>query len=234
MREIVFDTETTGLDASVDRVIEIGGVEMVDRFPTGRTFHVFVNPGDRRVHPDAVRIHGITDEQLRDKPRFEAVVDDFLDFVGEDGRLVAHNASFDMGFINAELARVGRPAFENARVLDTLSLARRKHPMANNTLDALCKRYGVDNSAREKHGALLDSELLAEVYIELIGGRQTALVLDQVAGRGTREGGPAVTHPGPRPRTLPPRLAPEEVEAHAARWRDVLGEGSVWARVRRG
>ena len=231
MREIVFDTETTGLDASVDRVIEIGGVEMVDRFPTGRTFHVFVNPGDRRVHPDAVRIHGITDEQLRDKPRFEAVVDDFLDFVGEDGRLVAHNASFDMGFINAELDRLGRAPFENARVLDTLSLARRKHPMANNTLDALCKRYGVDNSARDKHGALLDSELLAEVYIELIGGRQTALVLDSDAGRGAQKG-PAVAHPGPRPQALPPRLTPEEIEAHASRWRDVLGEGSVWARVK--
>ena len=229
MREIIFDTETTGLDASQDRVIEIGGVEMVDRFLTGRTFHVFVNPGDRRVHPEAVAVHGITDERLRDEPPFEAVVDDFLAFIGEDARLVAHNASFDMGFVNAELRRCGRPPIEGTRVVDTLLLARRKNPMGPNTLDALCSRFGVDNSRRDKHGALLDSELLAEVYIELIGGKQTALSLDAGAGRGGR----AIAHPGPRPTPLPPRLTPEEAERHAAFWDGVLGENSVWARTRR-
>ena len=228
LREIIFDTETTGLDASQDRVIEIGGVEMVDRFLTGRSFHVYINPGDRRVHPDAVAIHGITDERLKDEPRFEAIVDDFLAFVGEDARLVAHNANFDMGFVNAELARLGRPAFPQARVLDTLSLARRKNPMGPNTLDALCKRFGVDNSGREKHGALLDSELLAEVYIELIGGRQTSLGLDASRSGGARG---AVSHPGPRPTPLPPRLSEEERRAHAERWAAILGEGSVWARA---
>ena len=229
MREIIFDTETTGLDASVDRVIEIGGVEMVDRFPTGRSFHVYINPGDRRVHPEAVAVHGITDEQLADKPRFEAIAEDFLAFVGDDARLVAHNASFDMGFVNAELARLGHPAFPGERVLDTLSLARRRNPMGPNTLDALCKRFGVDNSRRDKHGALLDAELLAEVYIELIGGRQIALGLDANTARG---GAVEVDHPGARPTALPPRLTREEAEAHAARWRDVLGEDSVWVRGR--
>ena len=230
MREIVFDTETTGLDASQDRVIEIGGVEMIDRFPTGRTFHVYINPGDRRVHPDAVAIHGITDERLANEPRFEAIVDDFLAFLGEDARLVAHNANFDMGFVNAELARLGRPPIHAERVLDTLSLARRKHPMAPNSLDALCKRYGVDNSMREKHGALLDAEILAEVYIELIGGRQTALTLDAGPARGGA--GPALAHPGARPRPLPARLTADEAKAHAARWCELLGEDSVWARAR--
>ena len=229
MREIIFDTETTGLDASQDRVIEIGGVEMVDRFLTGRTFHVFVNPGDRRVHPEAVAVHGITDERLKDEPPFEAVVEDFLAFIGEDARLVAHNASFDMGFVNAELRRCGRPPIEGTRVVDTLLLARRKNPMGPNTLDALCSRFGVDNSRRDKHGALLDSELLAEVYIELIGGKQTALSLDAGPGRGGR----AVDHPGPRPTALPSRLTPEEIERHAAFWDEVLGENSVWARTRR-
>ena len=227
MREIIFDTETTGLDASEDRVIEIGGVEMVDRFLTGRTFHVFINPGDRRVHPDAVAIHGITDERLKDEPPFADIADAFLEFVG-DGRLVAHNANFDMGFVNAEMARLGRPAFPHDRVLDTLSLARRKNPMGPNTLDALCKRFGVDNSARDKHGALLDSELLAEVYIELIGGRQTSLGLD-ASNAGNRAA--ATAHPGARPAPLPPRLSDEERAAHAERWSTILGEGSVWART---
>lgn len=176
MREIIFDTETTGLDNREDRVIEIGGVGFENQFPTGRTLHIFINPGNRKVHPDALAIHGITDDFLKDKPPFADVVDEILDFFG-DARWVAHNATFDMGFVNAEFARLGLPPIAIDRVTDTLALARRKHPMGPNSLDALCRRYGIDNSHRAKHGALLDSELLAEVYIEMIGGRQAALGL---------------------------------------------------------
>ena len=227
LREIVFDTETTGLNASEDRIIEIGGVELVDRFPTGRTFHVYINPGERPVHPDALAVHGISNERLKNEPRFEAIADDFLAFF-EGARFVAHNASFDMGFVNAELARLGRPAIEGTRVRDTLSLARQKNPMGPNTLDALCKRFGVDNSGREKHGALLDSELLAEVYIELIGGRQTSLGFDASQGARQRV---AVAHPGARPTPLPPRVSDEDRAKVVRRWRDVLGDASVWART---
>src|SRR5918995_4926172 len=180
MREIIFDTETTGLDARDDRIIEIGGVELVNRFPTGRNFHVFINPQGRDVHPDAQAVHGIGNADLVDKPPFAEIAGQFLEFV-DGAKLVAHNAGFDMGFINAELGRLGAPAIAPDRVVDTLALARRKHPMGPNSLDALCRRYGIDNSRRTKHGALLDSELLAEVYIELIGGKQAALILDAVA-----------------------------------------------------
>ncbi len=174
MREIIFDTETTGLESKFDRIIEIGGIELLNHFPTGRTLHLYINPGDRKVHPDALAVHGITDEFLKDKPKFEEVVQDIRDFF-EGARWVAHNATFDMGFINAEFARIGIEPVAPEVVTDTLSMARRKHPMGPNSLDALCRRYGIDNSHRTKHGALLDSELLAEVYIEMIGGRQTAL-----------------------------------------------------------
>ena len=153
MREIIFDTETTGLDNRADRVIEIGGVELDNHFPTGRTFHVFINPGDRKVHPDALAIHGITDEFLKDKPGFAGIVDEMLAFFGE-ARWVAHNATFDIGFINAEFERLGLPPVPSDRVTDTLALARRKHPMGPNSLDALCRRYGIDNTHRTKHGAL--------------------------------------------------------------------------------
>jgi DNA polymerase III subunit epsilon len=165
MREIIFDTETTGLDSREDRVIEIGGVELENQFPTGRTIHLYINPGARKVHPDALAVHGITDDFLKDKPSFADVVEEIVDFFG-DARWVAHNATFDIGFINAEFDRLGLSPIAIDRVTDTLSLARRKHPMGPNSLDALCRRYGVDNSHRAKHGALLDSELLAEVYIE--------------------------------------------------------------------
>ena len=228
MREIIFDTETTGLDSSEDRIIEIGGVEMIDRFPTGRSLHFYVNPGDRRVHPEAVAIHGITDERLKDEPRFEGIVDAVIEFFG-DARLVAHNAPFDVGFLNAEFARLGRPPLAQDRIIDSLSLARRKHPMAPNSLDALCRRYGIDNSGREKHGALLDSELLAEVYIELIGGKQTSLGLQVATGGATLA---AVTHPGPRPKPLPPRLDGAGIAKHRERMRDVLGANGLWVRVR--
>ncbi|KQY25896.1 DNA polymerase III subunit epsilon [Rhizobium sp. Root482] len=229
MREIIFDTETTGLDNRLDRVIEIGGIELDNHFPTGRTFHVYINPGDRKVHPDALAVHGISDESLKDKPGFAEIVDELLGFFG-DARWVAHNATFDMGFINAELARLGLPAITNDLVTDTLALARRKHPMGPNSLDALCRRYGVDNSHRTKHGALLDSELLAEVYIELIGGRQTALGLTSADGgdRAT-EADDIVIAASQRPRPLGSRLSVVEVEAHAALVAK-MGEKAIWAK----
>jgi DNA polymerase-3 subunit epsilon len=228
MREIIFDTETTGLDNRQDRVIEIGGVELDNHFPTGRTFHVYINPGDRKVHPDALAVHGIADEFLKDKPDFAGVVTELLEFFG-DARWVAHNATFDMGFMNAEFARLGLPAIANDLVTDTLALARRKHPMGPNSLDALCRRYGIDNSHRTKHGALLDSELLAEVYIEMIGGRQAALGLLSGEGRGGQaiELDDIIVVAGQRPRQLAPRLSIEEVEAHAVLVAN-MGAKAIW------
>ncbi|KSV69257.1 DNA polymerase III subunit epsilon [Ensifer sp. ENS08] len=229
MREIIFDTETTGLDNREDRVIEIGGVELENQFPTGRTLHIFINPGNRKVHPDALAIHGITDESLKDKPPFADVVDQILEFFG-DARWVAHNATFDMGFINAEFARLGMPPIAIERVTDTLALARRKHPMGPNSLDALCRRYGIDNSHRAKHGALLDSELLAEVYIEMIGGRQAALGL--VSSRSTDQAIELDDAPilvGQRPRPLPNRLSEADLAAHAALIAKI-GAKAIWAK----
>ncbi len=229
MREIIFDTETTGLDNKQDRVIEIGGIELDNHFPTGRTFHVYINPVDKQVHPDALAVHGITDEFLKDKPTFAEIVEDLIDFFG-DARWVAHNATFDMGFINAEFARLGRPPVTNDMVTDTLALARRKHPMGPNSLDALCRRYGVDNSHRTKHGALLDSELLAEVYIELIGGRQTTFGLQSGDSRGqATEADDVVVTTGQRPRSLAPRLSEQESEAHAALVVK-MGQKAIWAK----
>jgi DNA polymerase-3 subunit epsilon len=232
MREIVFDTETTGLDARADRVIEIGGVELVNRFPTGRTFHEFINPQGRPVHPEALAIHGISDAQLVGKPTFIEVVDRFLEFI-DGATLVAHNATFDIAFVNAELDRVGQVAVTAERVVDTLAIAKRKHPMGPNSLDALCRRYGIDNSHRTKHGALLDSELLAEVYIELIGGRQAALGLEIAVEADI--GGVARVHTeievAIRPVALAPRISDAEREAHA-RLVAELGENALWARFR--
>ena len=217
MREIIFDTETTGLETRLDRIIEIGGIELINNFPTGRTLHLYINPGDRQVHPDALAVHGITDEFLKDKPSFADVAQDIIEFF-DGAKWIAHNATFDMGFINAEFDRLGIPPVPTDRVVDTLSMARRKHPMGPNSLDALCRRYGIDNAHRTKHGALLDSELLAEVYIEMTGGRQAAL------GLGGGEQGSAIIEVEElvvattlvRPRSLPSRLTPEDVEAHAA------------------
>jgi DNA polymerase-3 subunit epsilon len=177
MREIVLDTETTGLSpADGDRIVEIGCLELVNHVPTGESFHRYVNP--QRAMPSAAQdVHGLSDEFLADKPLFEAVVDDFLAFVA-DAPLVIHNASFDLGFLNAELTRLGHGVIPADRAVDTVSMARRKFPGAPASLDALCRRFGIDNSARTLHGALLDAELLAEVYLELIGGRQPGLVLD--------------------------------------------------------
>lgn len=228
MREIIFDTETTGLDPREDRIIEIGGVELKDHFPTGRTIHLYINPGDRKVHPDALAVHGITDEFLADKPTFAEVAEEILEFFG-DAIWIAHNATFDMSFVNAELERLGLTPIPNSNVVDTLQIARRKHPMGPNSLDALCKRYGIDNSHRLKHGALLDSELLAEVYIELIGGRQAGFgftgVEDKKEAVAIKEE-IAVTLRA-RPMPLGSRLRPEEVEAHAALVKK-MGDKAIW------
>ncbi len=228
MREIVFDTETTGLERLEDRVIEIGGVELVNRFPTGRTFHKFINPQGRQVHPDALAIHGISNEQLLDKPTFADIFAEFQDFF-DGAKLVAHNAMFDLGFINAELDRLGQPPIVVERIVDTLALARRKHPMGPNSLDALCRRYGIDNSHRTLHGALLDSQILAEVYIELIGGKQTALGLsvENAAGRAERTETVGEIVLRQRPTPLAPRLTEAERAAHAALV-EKMGDKAIW------
>lgn len=229
LREIVLDTETTGLDAkNGDRLIELGCIEIVNRIPTGAEFHRFIHPEDREVHPEAFNIHGISTEFLRDKPRFADVVDDFLAFIG-DAPLVIHNASFDVGFINMELERAGRALILRDRMVDTLEIARRKHPAGPNSLDALCKRYGIDNSKRTKHGALMDSLLLAGVYVELLGERQTALAL------GPRGQQPALRSMAKglaqqRPEPLSSRLSPDDMAAHEA-FVEQLGEKSIWKRL---
>ncbi|OJF98374.1 DNA polymerase III subunit epsilon [Pararhizobium antarcticum] len=229
MREIIFDTETTGLDNRQDRIIEIGGIELDNHFPTGRTFHVFINPGDRKVHPDALAIHGISDDFLKDKPAFSGIVKDLVAFF-EGARWVAHNATFDMGFINAEFARLDLPPVSNDLVTDTLSLARRKHPMGPNSLDALCRRYGIDNSHRTKHGALLDSELLAEVYIEMIGGRQAALGLMSGESRGeVSDTDETIVPTGKRPHPLASRLSEADLASHAALVAK-MGDKAIWAK----
>lgn len=232
MREIVFDTETTGLDNNLDRVIEIGCVELDNRFPTGRFLHHYINAQGRSVHPEAQAVHGISDADLADKPVFGAVLQEFLEFI-DGAKLVAHNANFDIGFINAEFDRLGVPPVEPSLVVDTLAIARRKHPMGPNSLDALCRRYGIDNSRRTKHGALLDAELLAEVYIELIGGKQAALGLE-ISGGGDNTGESALAASvtlSARPTPLPPRISEEERAAHEALV-EKLGEKSLWHNLR--
>ncbi len=227
MREIVFDTETTGLDNQQDRVIEIGGVELDNKFPTGRTFHVYINAQGRNVHPDALAVHGITDEFLKDKPIFGDIIGEMAE-IFDGARLVAHNAGFDIGFLDAEYARLGLPSVDPARVVDTLALARRRHPMGPNSLDALCKRYGIDNSHRTKHGALLDAELLAEVYIEMNGGRQAALGLTSTVTSTVSDGERSTDKSiGPRPQPLPSRLSEEQRSAHA-RLLEGLGDKALW------
>lgn len=227
MREIVLDTETTGLDPTTgDRIVEIGAVELENHMPTGRNYHVYINP-ERDMPQEAFAVHGLSAEFLSDKPVFAAIADDFAAFIG-NARLVIHNASFDMKFINAELGWMRRAALPAARALDTLDLARRRFPGAQNSLDALCRRFGIDNSAREKHGALLDSELLAEVYLELIGGRQPDLTLTVVSTGGATQTGAAWVPP-PRPRRLEPRLSRAEAEAHEAFVAEI-GDKAIWIR----
>jgi DNA polymerase-3 subunit epsilon len=231
MREIIFDTETTGLDPREERVIEIGGIELVKRFPTGRSFHVYINPQGREVHAEALAVHGISNADLADKPVFDDIVEKFMAFI-DGAHLVAHNATFDINFINAEFARLGHPAIEPGRIVDTLLIARRKHPMGPNSLDALCRRYGIDNARRTKHGALLDSELLSEVYIELIGGKQAALGLEVAERIAVEETWTetAASAAARRPTPLPSRLSEVELAAHRVLVQG-LGETAIWARI---
>lgn len=227
MREIVLDTETTGFEPTEGhRIVEIGAVELFNSLPTGRTYHQYINP-QRLMPKEAFEVHGLGDDFLRDKPLFAAVGQAFLDFVG-DARLVIHNAAFDIKFLNHELQQVGLPALTWDRVTDTLTMARQKFPGSPASLDALCRRFGVDNSAREKHGALLDSEILAEVYLELIGGRQPDLVLAPVGTR-SGSGGEVVAEwrPRPRPAPLPSRLTEAEAAAHAG-FVAKLGDAAIW------
>jgi DNA polymerase-3 subunit epsilon len=225
MREIVLDTETTGLDPlRGDRLIEIGCVEMINRMPTGQTFHRYLNP-EREMPAEAFAVHGLSREFLADKPLFAQVAEDFLEFIA-DAPLVIHNASFDIGFINAELERISRPSIVRERLVDTLLLARRKHPGVSNRLDDLCSRYAIDNSRRTKHGALLDAELLAEVYIDLVGARQSQLIL----AAETRDGRSGGYGEMPRRQRLEP-LAPRVTEADRAAHRAfvfTLGDKPVW------
>ena len=230
MREIVLDTETTGFDPDDgDRVVEIGAVELMNHVPTSRTFHRYIDP-ERAMPQAAFEVHGLGDDFLRGQPVFAEVAQAFLDFV-DGAPLVIHNAAFDMRFLNFELARAGLPTIPEERAVDTLEIARRRFPGAGNSLDALCRRFGVDNAARTKHGALLDSEILAEVYLELIGGRQPRLVLDGRAGRraGGSKDGRDDWRPLPRPAPLPPRITEAEAAAHAA-FVETLGPNALWRR----
>lgn len=183
VREIVFDTETTGLDPkSGDKLVEIGAVELINHMPTGVTYHQYINP-EREVPEEAYKVHGLNLEYLKDFPTFREIAKEWMDFVGDDGILVAHNASFDISFINYELQGCGYPGYEWDRVIDTLEIARQKFPHSKVNLDALCKRFGVDNTSRTLHGALLDAQLLAEVYLELLGGQEPSMQLGEDAHR---------------------------------------------------
>ena len=225
MREIVLDTETTGLDPlRGDRLVEIGCVEMFNRMPTGQVFHRHINP-ERAMPAEAFAVHGLSSEFLADKPLFSAVVEEFLEFIG-DAPLVIHNASIDIGFINAELDRIKRPTIARDRLVDTLLLARRKHPGVSNRLDDLCSRYAIDNSRRTKHGALLDAELLAEVYIDLIGARQSQLILASEASD-ARTGSYGEMPRRQREVPLAPRVSEADLEAHRA-FVATLGDRPIW------
>ena len=228
MREIILDTETTGLSTMQgDRLIEVGCIELFNRIPTGREYHAYVNP-ERAVPAEAVAVHGITTEQLRDKPLFRDLAGSFLEFIGDDP-LVIHNATFDIGFLNFELELAGLTPLLFDRVVDTLSLARRKHPAGPNSLDGLCKRYGIEAKQRIKHGAIIDSLLLAEVYVELLGERQAALSLQSFSvnsgagafGAGRRQ------RAAPRAQPLAPRLSNEDVAAHQS-FIAQLGAKALW------
>jgi DNA polymerase III subunit epsilon len=227
MREVVLDTETTGLDpAGGHRVLEIGAVEIVHQSLTGKTFHVLINP-ERDVPQDAVRVHGHDAAVLRDKPVFASIVDDFLAFIG-DSKLVIHNADFDVRFVNAELARLGLATIEMHRVVDTLTLARKKHPGQPNSLDALCDRYNIDRSRRVRHGALLDAEILVEVYCELIGGRQRSLMFADAVELADAPAVALAPRYGERPRRLP-SIEHTEARAHF-RYIESLGGDAIWFR----
>jgi DNA polymerase-3 subunit epsilon len=223
LREIVFDTETTGLDPiKGDRLVEIGCIELLNRIPSGKTFHRYINP-EREVPAEAFAVHGLSLDFLQKHKKFHEEVDAFLEFVG-DSPLIAHNASFDFGFLNAELERASRPLLVRERVVDTLLLARRKFPGTGNRLDDLCSRFGIDNSHRTKHGALLDAELLAEVYLELIGARQATLVLAQVSATAASD---RATVSRGRTTPLLPRITEAAHQAHRA-FVATLGEAAIW------
>ena len=228
MREIVLDTETTGLDPGTgDKIVEIGAVELWNHLPTGKTFHKYLNP-ERNMPEEAKAVHGLTEDFLRDKPLFSQIVDDFLRFI-KDSKLIIHNASFDMKFINAELELAKKSKLSGDIAIDTLSIARKKFPGSPASLDALCRRFNIDNSARTLHGALLDSEILAEVYLELIGGRQPDFGLSDINTNYNKklEENRQTTK---RPEPLKKRLTEEEEKAHSV-FVKKLGENSVWHKI---
>jgi DNA polymerase III subunit epsilon len=228
MREIILDTETTGISpADGHRVVEIGAIELLNHVASGNTFHVYLNP-ERDMPKEAETVHGLSSAFLKDKPLFASIAQDFRDFIS-GATLVIHNASFDVGFLNSELAYLDLPQIDLGQVVDTLAIARRKHPMASNSLDALCKRYGIDNTKRTKHGALLDAELLADVYIELLGGRQTALNL--ATEKKTPDLKILTNRPShtQRPTPLPTRLTEAEKTAHHMLVAE-LGVDALWVR----
>ncbi|MBV9419451.1 MAG: DNA polymerase III subunit epsilon [Alphaproteobacteria bacterium] len=226
MREIVLDTETTGFEpADGHRIVEIGCVELIDHLPTGNSKQFYLHP-ERLVPMESQRIHGLTDEFLADKPKFAEIVEELLEFLG-DAALVIHNATFDLKFVNAELHRVGKPGIPYARAIDTIEIAKAKIPGARYSLDELCKRFAIDLTARTKHGALLDAELTAQVYLELVGGRQRNLSLGPVevaAAAGVLEHRVARVRPEP----LAPRMTAEEAAAHAAFVQKELGKAPLW------
>jgi len=225
MREIVLDTETTGFDPETgDRIVEIGAVELMNHVATGKTYHQYINP-ERAMPDEAFQVHGLGDDFLRDKPKFAQIGRDFLKFIG-DSKLVIHNAAFDIKFLNAELKWMGLPEIPWTQALDTLAIARKRFPGSPASLDALCRRFGIDNTSRTLHGALLDSDILAEVYLELIGGRQPDFGLST---RSERKEGDTSSEwaPRPRPTPLPSRLTEQEAAAHAE-FVSKLGDGAVW------
>jgi len=242
MREIVLDTETTGFEPNEgDRIVEIGAIELIGHVPTGRTYHQYINPM-RSMPEEAFGVHGIGpdllepprdpkpgQETLRDKPVFKDIVQAFVDFVG-DARMVIHNAAFDMKFLNAELGWLNRPLLPMDQALDTLAIARRKFPGSPASLDALCRRFGIDNSSRTLHGALLDSEILAEVYLELIGGRQPDFALAADTRTNAASGSNDDWRPTQRPNPLPSKLTEQEIAAHTA-FIDSLGDDVLWKKA---
>tara|TARA_R110002110_G_scaffold258495_3_gene474297 strand:+ start:981 stop:1667 length:687 start_codon:yes stop_codon:yes gene_type:complete len=228
MREIVLDTETTGFDPeSGDRIVEIGAVELIRHMPTGVTFHEYINP-ERAMPQEAFEVHGLGDDFLADKPRFASVGRAFLDFIG-DAKLIIHNASFDIKFLNAELKWMGLPQIPWEQAIDTLAIARKRFPGSPASLDALCRRFGIDNTARTLHGALLDSEILAEVYLELIGGRQPDFALSSAPDQRSGTDGAAWV-PKPRPVPLPSRLSEKETATHAE-FVAKLGADALWGQA---
>jgi DNA polymerase-3 subunit epsilon len=226
LREIVLDTETTGLDPLLGhRLVEIGALELFNHLPTGKTYHTYINP-NRDMPREAEAVHGLSSDFLRDKPPFASIADAFQEFIA-DTTLIIHNASFDVGFLNAELGFLKQPPILYERVVDTLALAKKRHPMGPNSLDALCKRYGIDTFKRNKHGALVDCELLAQVYLELVGGRQIALTLpktDNVRQLSIRQASTVIR----RERPLASRLSAEELQSHEKMVRE-LGDAALWS-----